>query len=119
MLAFLVFFHAFCCTDNLTAANDIHADNNKDRNILNFAAPATFQVETINIDIWIAAGQRTCTPGFDMLICFLLRLLMVPRDSFVSHKASVILPTRRTETPARYISIRASSTEDSCDGNVQ
>ena len=38
---------------------------------------------------------------------------MVPGDTFVPHKASVISSTRRTDTPARYISIRASSTEDS------
>jgi len=33
--------------------------------------------------------------------------------TFVPHNASVISSTRRTETPARYISIRASSTDAS------
>lgn len=34
-----------------------------------------------------------------------------PGDTFVPQSASVISSNRRTETPARYISIRASSTE--------
>lgn len=44
---------------------------------------------------------------------FLLGLLIVPGDTLVPHNASVIFSTRQTETPARYISINASSTEDS------
>jgi hypothetical protein len=35
----------------------------------------------------------------------------VEGDTRVPHKASVMSSTRRTETPARYISIKASSTE--------
>ena len=37
---------------------------------------------------------------------FLSRLLAVSGDTYVSRKVSVISSTRRTETPARYISIR-------------
>jgi hypothetical protein len=35
----------------------------------------------------------------------------VDGETRVPHKASVMSSTRRTETPARYISIKASSTE--------
>ena len=35
---------------------------------------------------------------------------MVAGETMLPHSASVISSTRRTETPARYISIRASST---------
>ena len=40
-------------------------------------------------------------------------LLTVPELTRVPHKAWVISSTRRTDTPARYISIMASSTDDS------
>ena len=36
--------------------------------------------------------------------------LMVDGDTLLPHRASVISSTRRTDTPARYISMRASST---------
>ena len=42
-----------------------------------------------------------------------LRLLMVPEETFVPQSVSVISSTQRTDTPARYILIRASSTEHS------
>ena len=42
---------------------------------------------------------------------FLFRSDTVDGDTRVPHSASVISSTRRTETPARYISINASSTE--------
>jgi len=35
----------------------------------------------------------------------------VDGDTLVPHNASVVSSTRRTETPVRYISMRASSTE--------
>jgi hypothetical protein len=42
---------------------------------------------------------------------FLFSSLTVPADTRVPHSASVTSSTRRTDTPARYISISASSTE--------
>src|SRR5262245_10039192 len=50
---------------------------------------------------------RDKRPAFD----FLLRSDTVEGDTRVPHNASVISSTRRTDTPARYISISASSTE--------
>ncbi len=54
-----------------------------------------------------------CLCGSGEKYTFLLRLLIVPYETFVPHRASVMSSTRRTDTPARYISIRASSIEDS------
>lgn len=48
-----------------------------------------------------------------MFIRLFVQVAMVLGDTFVPHKASVIFSTRRTEISVRYISIRASSTEDS------
>lgn len=56
---------------------------------------------------------------FMFMYAFLLGLLMVPGDTLIHPKASLISSTWRTETPARYISTRASSTEDSLRRNVQ
>ncbi|CFX95227.1 Uncharacterized [Syntrophomonas zehnderi OL-4] len=39
------------------------------------------------------------------------RLLTVPAENLVPHSASVMSSTRRTDTPAKYISIIAYSTE--------
>ena len=41
---------------------------------------------------------------------FLFSSLMVDGDTLLPHRASVMSSTRRTDTPARYISMRASST---------
>ena len=47
----------------------------------------------------------------NMSIGFLLRLLIVPGKAFSFHNVFVMSPTHCTETPARYISISASSAE--------
>ena len=53
-------------------------------------------------------------PAFPVFFhAFWLRLLMVPEETFVPQSVSVISSTRRTDTPTRYISIRASSAEHS------
>ncbi len=45
------------------------------------------------------------------LYIFLLRLLTVPELTRVPHSASVMSSTRRTDIPAKYISMSASSTD--------
>jgi hypothetical protein len=57
------------------------------------------------------AFDRPVAPPFDRPVDLLFRSDTVEGDTRVPHKASVMSSTRRTETPARYISIKASSTE--------
>lgn len=80
---------------------------------MDLAAPTTFQVNTIYVNIGGVSGKWTDTPGFNMLISLFIQVADGLGDTFVPQKASVISSTRRIETPARYILIGASSTEDS------
>ena len=66
--AFTIFLHPFSGTKDLPAAILADANGNKNRNILDFAAPAAFQVNAIYVNIRIASRKRTGTPGFDMFI---------------------------------------------------
>ena len=74
MPAFTILFHAFRSAKNLPAAILADANGNKNRNILDLAAPTAFQVNTIYVDIWIIPGKRTGTPGFDMLISLFIQV---------------------------------------------
>jgi len=66
-----------------------------------------FTIVTILIRTFI--DSRTALNA--SLVTILLSSLMVPGETLVPHKASVISSTLRTDTPAKYISINASSTE--------
>ena len=81
--ALTILFHALSSTEDFTAAILADADCNQNRNILDLAAPAALQVDTIYINIGIFPGKRTGTPGFDMLIWELSvpRLLPLYEDS--------------------------------------
>ena len=57
-----------------------------------------------------ATLQRTVAPILNVDVGFLFSSLMVVGETLLPHKVSVMSSTRRTETPARYISMRASST---------
>ena len=54
-----------------------------------------------------------CLSGELWTYAFLFSSLIVEEETLQPHSASVISSTRRTDTPARYISMSASSTLDS------
>ena len=64
--AFSIFFHVFCSAKDLPAAILADANGNGNRNVLDLAATAAFQVNTIYVNIWIIPGKRTDTPGFSI-----------------------------------------------------
>lgn len=72
--AFLIFFHAFRRSDDLTAAIFIDTNGHKDRDILYLAALAALEIDSVYIDIWISAGKRPGTPLFDILISFFVEV---------------------------------------------
>ena len=111
--AFTIFFHSFRSTKDLPAAILVDIDCNQNGNILDFAISTAFQVDAVYINIGIVPGKRTGTPSFDMLISLFIQVTDCSGNSFVPHKASEMSSTRRTETPARCISINASLREDS------
>ena len=57
--ALTILFHAFRSTNNFTASILADTDCNQDGNILDLTTPATFQINTIHINIGIIPGKRT------------------------------------------------------------
>lgn len=74
MPAFKIFLHAFCSADNLAIAVCRYADRNKDGHVLHCAAPAAFQVNTVNINVCVFTGQFSAAPGFDMFVSLLIEI---------------------------------------------
>ena len=72
--AFTILFHAFRSAKDLPAAILADANGNENRNVLDLAAPAAFQVNTIYVNIRIFPGKRTGTPGLDMLISLFIQV---------------------------------------------
>ena len=82
--AFTILFHPFCCAKDFPTAILTDTDGNKNRNILDFAAPAAFQVNAIYVNIRIASRKRTGTPGFDMFISLFVQVTDGSRRYFCS-----------------------------------
>ena len=72
--AFTILFHPFYSAKDFPTFILTNTDGSKDRNILDFAVPATFRVNAIYINIRIVSEKRADTPGFDMFISLLCRL---------------------------------------------
>ena len=72
--AFTILFHPFRSAKDFPAAILTNANGNENRNILDLAAPTTFQVNTIYVNIGIVPGKRTGTPGFNMLISLFIQV---------------------------------------------
>lgn len=102
-----ILFHALGSTQNLTITVLIDSNGNQNSHIFVFSAPISFQVNSIHIHIGILSSlEGAVAPNLDICIS----LLMVGAEALLPHRASVMSSTRRTETPARYISMSASST---------
>jgi len=95
------------------------ANRHQYRDVLHFPAPATlqrFSHKSVQKHIRKVAYQRPLPPLIHLAVNLLVqrfRSLTAEADTPGPHKARVMSSTRRTLTPARYISISASSTEDS------
>ena len=74
MPAFKIFLHAFCGSDDLAIPVCRYADSNKDGHVLHFAAPAAFQVNTVNINVCVFTGQFSAAPGFDVFVSLLVEV---------------------------------------------
>ena len=70
--ALVVFLHAFGLAEDLAITVLIDADRDKDRDVLDFAVPAAFQVDAINIDISVFAGERAAPPLLDVFVGLLV-----------------------------------------------
>jgi hypothetical protein len=109
--ACLVLFGAFANAKNLSISFTVHPDRHQQRHVANLAGPAALEHNAVQIDVGVLPPDRPVAPSFDGPVDLLVQVRHRRRDTRVPYKASVMSSTRRTETPARYISIKASSTE--------
>jgi hypothetical protein len=107
----LVFLGAFADAENLPIPIAVDTDRNEERHVADLAGPAALKHDAVEIHVGMLALDRLVTPCLARAVIFLFRSDSVEGDTRVPHSASVMSSTRRTETPARYISIKASSTE--------
>jgi len=112
-LAGLVLFRTFRDAQDVSVAVRIDADRDQDSHVSDLAAPAALEIDAVAVDVRVLALERRVPPALDVAVDFLFRSLTVLGLTRVPQSASVMSSTRRTETPARYISIRVSSTDDS------
>ncbi len=76
MPTFLILFHSFRNTDDLTAAVFIDSDSHKDRDIVYLTIPAAFEIDAVYIDIRIFAVKLVGTPLFYMIIGFFVEVAL-------------------------------------------
>ena len=71
-LGFLVFTAAFSNTEYFTVSLIVHSDCNQNRNILNLSTPTSLQIDSINKNIRMFAGNRLFTPLFNFTVNLLI-----------------------------------------------
>lgn len=72
--ALTILFHAFRSAKDLPTAILADANGNGNRNVLDLAPSAAFQVNTIYVNIRIIPGKRMGTPDLDMLISLFIQV---------------------------------------------
>src|SRR5262249_39363910 len=102
----LILLRPLANAENLPITALVHANRNQQRDVAHLAGPAALEHDAVEINIRVVALDRTIAPRLDRPVD-----LLVEGDTRVPHNASVMSSTQRTDTPARYISISASSTE--------
>ena len=106
-LAGLVLFHALRCTQNFTVSALIDRHRHQNSHILKLSVLISAQIDPIYVDVRIAPPCSGRLRQSSMwTYAFLFSSLMVAGDTLLPHRASVISSTRRTDTPAKYISMR-------------
>lgn len=74
------------------------------------AASAALQIDAVDVGVRVFAGQRSAPPlvgRFERLV--VARLETVPAETPAPHRISLTSSTRRVDTPAKHISMMASS----------
>lgn len=98
-------------TKSLSVSVLIDRNCHQNGHIFKFSAPVAAQTDSIHIDIWIPPTlQRMVTPFHNADIRLLVQFTDGRGDTLLPRKASVMSSARRTDTPTRHSSIRASST---------
>ena len=72
--AFKVFFQAFGSADDLTVSISGNSNGDKDRNVFVSFTSASFEEDTVHIDIRIFLCQRAVAPLFNVFICLFVEV---------------------------------------------
>src|SRR6516165_1273395 len=105
------FLRPLANAEDLPIATLIHADRNQQRDAAHLAGPAALEHDAVEVNIRVRALDRPIAPGFDRCVDLLVQVRRGQGRHPRAPRASVMSSTRRTDTPAIYILISASSTE--------
>ena len=100
----LVLLGVFADAENLPISLAVHADRNKQRHVAHFADPAALEHDAVDIHVAMLALDRPIAPRLNRSN-LLIDSDTVDDDTRLPHSASVTSSTRRTETPATYLSL--------------
>src|SRR6516164_10834761 len=109
--ASLVLLRPLANAEDVPIAALIHADRNQQRDVAHLASPAALEHDAVEVNIRVLALDRPVAPGFDRCVDLLVQVRRGQGRHPRAPRASVMSSTRRTDTPAIYILISASSTE--------
>ena len=109
--ALRVLARPFCHAENFTEAAGTHAYGYKHGYVLNFTAPRAFKPYPIHKNVRGFRLKWSITPFFNPLKNLLIQVAYCAWTDPAAPKSLGNASTRRTDTPARYISTKASSTE--------
>ena len=59
---------------DLAVSVPVNADRDQHGNVLDFAAPAAFQIDAVNVDIGVFAGKGAAAPLFDVFVGLLIEV---------------------------------------------
>src|ERR1700729_589588 len=107
----LVLLGALADAQNLPKTLRIDGAGHQQRDIADFASPGPLHHDAIEIKVRMFAFDAPVPPRLDLGIDLLVEVRHRARAHPRAPQASVMSSTLRTEIPARYISIRDSSTE--------
>src|SRR3984957_2607145 len=106
-----VLLGALADAENLAKSFRVDRAGHQERDIANLTGPAALHHDAVEIKIRMLTFDPPAPPGLDLRVDLLVEVRDRAWLTRVPHSASGRSSTRRTEIPARYISISASSTE--------
>jgi hypothetical protein len=107
----LVLLGALADAEDLAVALGIDGARHQQRDVAHLARPGPLHDDPVEVEVGMLALDRPVPPFLDLGVDLLVEVRHRAGLTRVPHSASVMSSTRRTDTPARYISISASSTE--------
>ena len=107
----IVLLSSFYDAEDVAIPFGVDADRHQQRDVPHLARPGPLQDDAVQVYVGVVTLNWPVPPRFDRGVDLLIEVRHRCRRYARAHNASVMSSTVFTETPARYISISASSTE--------